>query len=972
MKKLIILFAATLLLALPSLMTAYSLKSSARLLSEEHTKQIETRLGNELRSQSQIALISQEIFKYFSYFLIQTEQMYTGLTWAAFAKSADEAFDKFIQTTGLAYLLPMEASISYHKRGKQHQLHFSGTRKVAANKISDLSSLMFKFIDMAFYNDPPQGAIEQLQKQLTDVGLIFNLGFLKSSGDRVKANQLIVRDTESTRMLLTLRSKKDYLMNVLIDLSRAGIRTAARKAALMWKDTNAGIVFFGGSKAIRPVFSAWFMKHPGLGKKVIEATGREKPGISRLELGQWLVLFTPFDPKIPWQVAIVTPMPKLPGQPGLKILLCIFAIAGCAVWKLMVDHVLFDRKVRLSLRNFIILVFTLVSMVPFTSGLYLANEYVVANFKIQRNKAASDLSAELEDLDLSTYSNFRSSVNFVRGMNSVEQIASFTDLAVSTDYPELVASMSARVLQQRKIPCYPEIWLTAADRQLIEVEYRHNQKDFNIFPTSDAFANEVFSPRFKHILNEQAKSDRDTRTEKIDEIRFDDIKAEIIDSVMLNLFGEQSYFSLQEDPGTLLRLQSFFDENAILSLPITLANRAKYIFTYVFSSETIRRHFPVNRLSDDPSKPVLVTLYGNNEFLTADPGSFHTLSQKVPGLMELAKQSLLTGSRLVMQDVNASGSPIFETLPARYSNLILCGQKNTRSLDSISQELTATAIRYFVLMVLGALFLALLSSLYFTIPIRQLTEATQKIIAEDYSVRINERHPDEFAAAAVAFNKMAGGLAEGELLKNFVSESVRESSTAENSDDQAKIIEATVLFSSIKGFKTLQSQLTPSELFALMQSHLSAAVTMVSQHGGEIDKMIEDKVMVVFPHVSDRSQQMIAAAAMACARNIQQQLWQNHGINAAIGINSGEVVSGVMGAANVRLARTVVGDTVNLAARLATVASGLDSGGVVVSGASARMAAGNCNFTRLPINSVKGKTHAVEAFLADFSGGKSE
>ncbi len=965
MKKLIILVAATLLLALPSLMTAYSLESSARLLSDEHRKQIETRLENELRSQSQIALISQEIFKHFSYFLIQTEQIYTNLTWGAFAESADEAFENFIQTTGLAYLLPMEASISYRQRG-QHQLHFSGTRKVSANKISDLSALMFKFIDMAFYNDPPQGAIEQLQKQLTDVGLIFNLGFLKSSGDRVKANQLIVRDTESTRMLLTLRSKKDYLMNVLIDLSRAEIRTAARKAVLMWKDTNAGIVFFGGSKAIKPVFSAWFNEHPGLEKKVIEATGREKPGTSRMELGPWIVLFTPFDPKIPWQVAIVTPMPKLPEQPGLKILLCIFAIAGCAVWKLMVDHVLFDRKVRLSLRNFIILVFTLVSMVPFTSGLYLANEYVVANFKIQRNKAASDLSAELEDLDLSTYSNFRNSVNFVRGMNSIEQIASFTGLAVSTDYPELVASMSEKVLQQRKIPCYPEIWLTATDRQLIEVEYRHNQKDFNIFPTSDAFANEVFSPRFKHILNEQLKSGRDTKNEKIDEIRFEDIKAEIIDSIMLNLFGEQSYFSLQEDPGTLLRLQSFFDENAILSLPITLADQAKYIFTYVFSSETIRRHFPVNRLSDDLAKPVLVTLYGNNEFLTADPGSFHTLSQKFPGLMGLAKQSLLTGARLVMQDVSASGSPIFETLPARYSNFILCGQRNTRSLDSISQELTATAVRYFVLMVLAALFMALLSSLYFTIPIRQLTEATRKIIAEDYSVRINERHPDEFAAAAVAFNKMAGGLAEGELLKNFVSESVREM-TAGSEDEQAQIIDATVLFSSIKDFKSLQKKLTPTELFSIMQTHLTAAVEKAVNLGGEIDKMIEDKVMVVFPHSKEKSAEETAAAALTCARYIQHHLWLSHKLPVAIGVNSGEVVSGIMGATNVRLARTVVGDTVNLAARLASAASDLNHGGIVVSGASAKLAAGAGVFKKLPINQVKGKTHAIEAFLAEFS-----
>ena len=968
MKKLLILVAATLLLALPALMTAYSIESSARLLSEEHRKQIETRLGNELRSQSQITLISQELFKHFSYFLIQTGQLYEAVSWVVFAESADTAFEKFIKTTAMAYLLPVETSVAYHTEKQVHQLHFSGSQRVLNNSISDMTGLMLKFIDMVFYNHPPAGAIEQLQKYIADVGLIFNLVFLKSSGDRVKANQLVIRDPESTRMLLTLRSKKDYLMNVLIDLSRAGIRTTARKAARMWKDKDSGIIFFGGSQAIRPVFSQWFNNHPGLVRRIIEATGREKHGVSRLEIDSWLVLFTPFDPKIPWQVAIAAPMPGSHGQPGLNILLCIFAIGGCAVWKLVVDHVLFGRRIRFSLRSFIILVFTLVSMVPFTSGLYLTNEYVISNFKIQRNKAAGELSAELEDLDLTTYSNFRSSINFFRGMNSIEQIASFTGLPVSTDYPTLVASMSAKILQETGVPSCSEAWLTAANRQLIEIEYRQNQNDFNVFPTSDAFTNEVFSPRFKHILNEQAKSGRDSDSPKTDEIKFDDVRAELIDNIMLNLFGEQTYFSLQEDPGTLLRLQSFFDENAILSLPITFVNRAKYIFTYVFSSETIRRHFPKQRLTDDPEKPVLATLYGNNEFLTADPGSFRTLSQKVPGLMELAKQSLLTGARLSVQDVSASGSPIFETLPARYSNLIICGRRNTRSLESINNELTATAFRYFMVLFSAALLLALLSSLYFTIPIRQLTEATQKIIAEDYSVRINERHPDEFASAAAAFNKMAGGLAEGELLKKFVSESVREISAADSSDDQAKVIEATVLFSSIKGFKALQSQLTPAELFALMQSHLSAAVAMTSQYGGEIDKMIEDKVMVVFPHVAGRSQASIAAAALACAQNIQKQLLQNHNIHAAIGINSGEVVSGVMGAANVRLARTVVGDTVNLSARLATVAAGLESGGIVVSGASARMGAGSCRFERLPISSVKGKTHAVEAFLADFTG----
>lgn len=967
MKKFLIIIAATCLLFLPAVITAWSINSSAKLLSEEHKKQLETRLGHELRSQSQITLISQELFKHFSYFLVQTEHYYNSISWKTFSGSAEKAFEEFISATGMAYLLPMQSNTAFHGNEKDRQIHFTGSKMVSENSISEISSLMFKFIDMAFYNHPPEGAIDQLKKLLANTGLIFNLNFLKSAGDRVKANQVVIRSPDSTKMLLTLRSKKDYLMNVLIDLSRAGIRTSARKAARIWKDKDAGLMFFGGSAAIRPVYSSWFERYPDLGEKIIRAVANEKHGVDRLELGKLLVLFTPFDPKTPWQAAIVTPMPVPPQQAGLKILLCLFAIAGCSIWKLLIDQVLFGRKIRLSLRSFIILVFTLVSTVPFTSGLYLANEYVISNFKIQRNKAAGELSAELEDLDLTTYSNFRSSINFVRGMNSIEQMASYTGLPASTDYPMLVASMAAKALHEKKQPRYPEIWLTAANRPLIEVEYRRNEKDFRIFPTSDAFTNEVFSPRFRHILSEYVKPEGKSETEKIDEIKFDDVKAEILDSIMLNLFGEQTYFKLQEDLGTLLHMQSFFDDNAMLSLPVTLDDQVRYIFSYVFSSESIRKHFPEDRLTDDPTKNVLATLYGNNEYLTADPGNLHTLSQKFPTLMELAKQSLLTGSRLVMQDVNASGSPIFETLPARHSNFILCGQRNTRSLDSISQELTSTALGYFMLMVAIALILALLSSLYFTIPIRQLTEATQKIIAEDYSVRVNEKHPDEFAAAALAFNKMAGGLAEGELLKNFVSESVREITAADSDDEQAKIIDATVLFSSIKGFNSLQKQLPPAELFSIMQAHLSAAVEMAAKQGGEIDKMIEDKVMVVFPHSRGKTAEEAAAAALNCARHIQRQLWLSHQLPVAIGINSGEVVSGVMGAANVRLARTVVGDTVNLAARLASVASDLDQGGVVVSGASAKLADRNGSFKKLPINKVKGKTHAVEALLAEFA-----
>ncbi len=967
MRKTMFLLLAAVLLSLPAFMTAFSMNSSASLLLEEYKNQIETRLGHELRSQSQISLISQELFKIFSFFLMQTEQLYENITWKAFSAFADREFEKFVVSTALDYMVPMVTSIHYNRDRKTCRMNFDGPKRVANNEISVLTSQMLKFVDMAYYNNPPEGQFELLQKYLEDAGLFFNLSFLKSAGDRARANQLVIRSPGSTKLLLTLRSKSDYLMNVLIDLTRAGIKTSARKAARTWRKKDSGIFFFGGGTSIQPVFSAWFDQFPGLGQKILRRISQEKHGTSRLEFESFLVLFTPLDPKVPWRAGIVTPVPKKAARPGLTMLLCAFSIIGCAIWKLIVDQVIFGRAIKLSLRSFIILVFTLASMMPFTSGLYLTNEYVIANFKVQKNKVAQELSSELEDLDLTTYSNFRESINQVKGLNSIEAIASYTGLSPDTHYQDLLKAMLMKITKKSGQDRLSEVWVTATDSRLISAKLYGDLTTFQIRPTEDAFINEVFAPRFQRLLNENNAGFAAYTGSNKNEIEFDEVKAEILDSILLNLFGEQTYFNLQEDLGTLLKLESFFDSNALVSLPIKMNSRIRYIFTYIFSSLSLRRHFPIERLRAEPGKPVLAALYGNNEFLNAYPGSLHTLSASFPTLIGLARQSMLTGSRFVMQDVNASGSPVFETLPARYSDLVFCGQRNTRSLGSISQELTATAIRYFTIMFVIALLLALLSSLYFTIPIRQLTEATQKIIAEDYSVRINERHPDEFAAAARAFNKMAGGLAEGELLKNFVSESVREITASDSDDEQARLIDATVLFSSIRGFAGMQGQLAPAELFSIMQAHLSAAVEMATQTGGEIDKMIEDKVMIVFPHNKGKTAEETAMAALNCARHIQQQLLLSHKLPVAIGINSGEVVSGIMGAASVRLARTVVGDTVNLAARLASAAADLEHGGVVVSGASAKLASDHGAFKKLPINKVKGKTHAVEALLADFS-----
>jgi class 3 adenylate cyclase len=146
-----------------------------------------------------------------------------------------------------------------------------------------------------------------------------------------------------------------------------------------------------------------------------------------------------------------------------------------------------------------------------------------------------------------------------------------------------------------------------------------------------------------------------------------------------------------------------------------------------------------------------------------------------------------------------------------------------------------------------------------------------------------------------------------------------------------------------------------------LQQHLQAADLAVREFGGEIDKMIEDKIMIVFEH--DEPSPEISGLAIKFADRVSSAMRKDTGRAIGIGVNTGTTVAGVMGAVNARLSRTVVGDPVNLAARLASLATQRPEGGVI---ASQQILAGlpdSFKADKLPISKVKGKTQAVEAYL---------
>lgn len=140
--------------------------------------------------------------------------------------------------------------------------------------------------------------------------------------------------------------------------------------------------------------------------------------------------------------------------------------------------------------------------------------------------------------------------------------------------------------------------------------------------------------------------------------------------------------------------------------------------------------------------------------------------------------------------------------------------------------------------------------------------------------------------------------------------------------------EATLLFADVRSFTTLSEGMTPEDIIAMLNEYFDAMVGIIFKHGGILDKFVGDELMAVFSPQADKRAAPLAAVHTAI--DMQQhlgKLMQDRNarglpvFQVGIGINTGSVVVGNVGAKN-RMDYTVIGDTVNVAARLEQMAEG--------------------------------------------------
>ena len=126
----------------------------------------------------------------------------------------------------------------------------------------------------------------------------------------------------------------------------------------------------------------------------------------------------------------------------------------------------------------------------------------------------------------------------------------------------------------------------------------------------------------------------------------------------------------------------------------------------------------------------------------------------------------------------------------------------------------------------------------------------------------------------------------------------------------------TVLFADIRNFTSLSETMSPQENFNFLNSYLIQMEPVITAHGGFIDKYIGDAIMALFPDSPDQALHCGLAMLQRLAEyNDGRQRAGYRSIKIGIGINTGIVILGTVGGAG-RMDGTVIGDAVNLAARM--------------------------------------------------------
>ncbi len=231
-----------------------------------------------------------------------------------------------------------------------------------------------------------------------------------------------------------------------------------------------------------------------------------------------------------------------------------------------------------------------------------------------------------------------------------------------------------------------------------------------------------------------------------------------------------------------------------------------------------------------------------------------------------------------------------------------------------------------------------LSRQMFIVPLLAFIRGLEEVAGGNLQFKMAIETGDEFEVMAVECNRMIQELSEKVMLEQYVSvevlEEVRQTTEAQLKPGGERV-DAAIVFATLdqveKGHKG-----HPGVQLDFVGQFYEICHSICTSNGGMIDKVIGSTLMMVFrASESARDHNILACQAVFQIKNAVAELSRQRSLRFAAGINSGSVISGKIGSHTGKLDYTVIGDAVNLAARLKAHAAMFAEATIICSGSVA-------------------------------------
>ena len=257
---------------------------------------------------------------------------------------------------------------------------------------------------------------------------------------------------------------------------------------------------------------------------------------------------------------------------------------------------------------------------------------------------------------------------------------------------------------------------------------------------------------------------------------------------------------------------------------------------------------------------------------------------------------------------------------------------STAGQDGQFEQAEVRLLPIFGLGLLATFLLGIALSQRITRPITALVRAAEGVAAGQLDHVLPVTTSDEIGALTTSFNTMIGGLRERErmhdILGRFVSRGVARLVLNQPLDFRGETKQLSILFTDLRDFTALSEQEDPAVLIQGLNDYFRIVVDAADRYGGIVNKFGGDSTLVLFGLTDEQANLGASACAAVHAAlairdglrqlNARRLVEQAPPLVAGLGINSGPVVAGLIGAER-RMEYTVIGDAVNLSARIQTL-----------------------------------------------------